>query len=247
MSPVHAFYGLRSRVPRWCLGLWLVMLLCLSASGCVSDALRWEHEAYTVRRGDTLYSIAWHFGVDHRQLAQWNRLGDGDVIYPGQRLRLKPPAGRATARAAKPASPKAAAAGSQAEPRGDPRQRPAPHWRWPVDGPVLAAFGDSASVGKGIDIGGKAGQPVVAAASGRVVYAGSGLVGYGQLIIIKHNETYLSAYAHNAALLVKQGDSIAAGQRIAEMGLGPRKRPMLHFEIRVDGEAIDPLRFLPRR
>ncbi len=230
-------------------GIYPLVLLGLLLSGCGNQALRWEHDSYTVRSGDTLYAIAWHFGIDHRSLAQWNRLGSGDVIYPGQRLRLKPPAGGASPG---PARKKVAAA---REPAGKPEKgdvrAPAHHspleWQWPTEGRVVAAFGDRASVGKGIDIGGKTGQPVHAAAAGRVVYAGSGLVGYGQLIIIKHNEEYLSAYAHNEKLLVQQGDAIARGQRIATMGSGPGHKPMLHFEIRVDGEAVDPVRFLPKR
>lgn len=226
---------------------WLVLLAFVSLSACSNQALRWEYDTYTVRSGDTLYGIAWHFGLDHRDLARWNQLGSGDVIYPGQRLRLKASAGARTAKPSRvPAGP-AVTAKPVAPPKAARAGLPLPDWRWPAKGPVIAAFGNRASVGKGIDIGGAVGQPVTAAAAGRVVYAGSGLVGYGQLIIVKHNEKYLSAYAHNSSLLVKQGDAIATGQRIAEMGVGPGRRPMLHFEIRVDGEAVDPIRFLPKR
>ncbi len=229
------------------LGAWLIVLVVLSVAGCSNQALRWEDDTYTVRSGDTLYGIAWHFGIDHRKLARWNQLGSGDVIYPGQRLKLKASAAaRAAKSATAPAKPSASAKPA-AKTRESRAGLPPPDWRWPASGQVIAGFGNRASVGKGIDIGGALGNPVNAAASGRVVYAGSGLVGYGQLIIVKHNEKYLSAYAHNASLLVKQGDAITRGQRIAEMGVGPGRKPMLHFEIRVDGEAVDPIRFLPKR
>lgn len=223
------------------------VVVCLLLGACSHQATRWEHDIYTVRAGDTLYAIAWHFGVDHRDLARWNRLGDGDVIYPGQRLTLRPGAEIPQVRAAPPvASQPRSEPPRQAPPKGTVRQAPL-QWQWPARGRILAAFGDSSSVGKGIDIGGRQGAPVVAAADGRVVYAGSGLVGYGKLIIIKHNDTYLSAYGHNSTLLAGQGEFVTRGQRIAEMGIGPRRSAMLHFEIRVNGEAVDPIRFLPRR
>ncbi len=226
-----------------------VLLACTwLAFGCSTQATRWQHDTYTVRSGDTLYAIAWHFGVDHRDLARWNGLGSGDVIYPGQALSLRP-----TSAAREPAAVQSASRQPQTKPSAPPtnvaasRRMPPPQWQWPARGKVVASFGDPRSVGKGIDIGGTAGTPVHAAASGRVVYAGSGLVGYGKLIIIKHSETYLSAYGHNARLLAAQGDAVVRGQQIAEMGLGPRRTAMLHFEIRVDGEAVDPIRFLPKR
>lgn len=223
------------------------MMVMVTLGGCGHQATRWEHESYTVRAGDTLYAIAWHFGLDHRDLARWNALGSGDVIYPGQRLRLRP--GTANTRVdTPPASRRQPADSAPARNRpAAPAGRAPLQWQWPARGRVLAAFGDPASVGKGIDIGGRQGAPVLAAADGRVVYAGSGLVGYGKLIIIKHNDTYLSAYGHNATLLAGQGELVTRGQRIAEMGIGPRRSAMLHFEIRVDGEAVDPIRFLPRR
>ncbi len=123
----------------------------------------------------------------------------------------------------------------------------APQWRWPVSGPLLSSFQGSNALNKGIDLGGKLGEPVLAAAGGQVVYSGSGLRGYGKLLIVKHNETFLSAYAHNDRLLVKEGDLVKAGQRIADMGSSGTDRVKLHFEIRRDGTPVDPLKFLPRR
>jgi len=111
----------------------------------------------------------------------------------------------------------------------------------------LAGFGTPGSAGKGLDIGGRSGDPVRAAADGKVVYAGSGLIGYGKLIIVKHNDTFLSAYGHNRTILVREGVLVKAGQKIAEMGEGPGKKPLLHFEIRLDGEPVDPIRYLPKR
>lgn len=213
---------------------------------CSSQAVHWQRDSYVVREGDTLYAIAWRAGVDHRALAKWNSLGSGDVIYPGQRLRLKPPRSRNVR--IQPAVRKPAPAKVDSPPpASESHRRPPPRWHWPTRGKIIASFGDPASVGKGIDIAGERGQPVVAAAAGRVVYAGSGLVGYGKLIIVKHNETYLSAYGHNETLLAAQGEEVEYGQRIAEMGLGPDRKPMLHFEIRANGMAVDPVRFLPKR
>lgn len=120
-------------------------------------------------------------------------------------------------------------------------------WRWPVDGPVLAGFEADEPGRQGLDIGGHMGQPVYAAASGVVVYSGSGLVGYGELIIIKHSDSYLSAYGHNSMRLVKEGQNVVAGQEIAEMGNSGAPRVELHFEIRKDGKPLNPQDFLPRR
>jgi lipoprotein NlpD len=124
---------------------------------------------------------------------------------------------------------------------------PPPQWTWPADGAVVTRFGSREGIATGVGIGGHAGDAVRAAAAGRVVYAGSGLVGYGQLVIIKHNETYLTAYGYNSELLVMQGQDVARGQRIASMGLGPERQPRLHFEIRRNGVPVDPLQFFPGR
>ncbi|HQQ62268.1 MAG TPA: peptidoglycan DD-metalloendopeptidase family protein [Pseudomonadales bacterium] len=121
------------------------------------------------------------------------------------------------------------------------------HWVWPARGAVIARFSPDDALRKGIDLDGKAGDPVIAAAAGNVVYAGSGLAGYGQLLIVKHNEKFLSAYAHNSKLLVKEGDAVKSGQKIAEIGASGTDRNKLHFEIRRDGKPVDPLLYLPAR
>lgn len=216
---------------------------------------------YVVRSGDTLFSIAWAAGVDYRELAEWNGIDEPYVIKPGQRLVLGPPAKSAPAtasRAPKPsraARPEAAAntkatAKTQASPAPRPSAVPSAGgpkgWIWPVEGPILSHF-SARSGNKGIDIGGTAGRGIRAAAAGRVVYAGSGLRGYGQLIIVKHDEVYLSAYAHNSKLLVKDGTEVTKGQQIALMGNTGTDRVKLHFEIRQRGQPVNPLNYLPKR
>lgn len=239
----------------------LALALVVFASGCGPGAVRWEPEYYTVERGDTLYSIAWNFGLDYHDLARWNDIGEDYVIHPGQRLRLTPPddgtrdGGRVrTADAgAVPASRGEGETGESV--RSDPvRDRiryegaqGAPTWQWPAEGELVATFGNGTSGGKGVDIGGRVGRDVLAAASGRVVYSGSGLIGFGKLIIVKHDDRFLSAYAHNDKLLVDEGDQVQAGDRIAAMGRGPDSKPMLHFEIRLNGKPVDPMRYLPER
>lgn len=286
-------------------------------------------EFYTVKRGDTLYSIALDYGLDYREVAEWNSLENPNRIRIGEVLRLRPGEGAAppAAVAAAPAQPGTGAdpavqikpvagtepvqarplgpagsrdnsvisepkavrmpyseqnlallsrgAGTSAETRPGPRldtrvepkvqekaeqkaQPPGPQakvepqsgddgveWGWPVAGRVIAAFSDPGN--KGIDIGGRLGDPVFASASGRVVYSGTGLRGYGKLIIIKHNNTYLSAYAHNREILVKEGQNVAKGQKIAEVGNTDASSPRLHFEIRRLGKPVDPLKFLPEK
>ncbi|MBT8099484.1 MAG: peptidoglycan DD-metalloendopeptidase family protein [Gammaproteobacteria bacterium] len=205
--------------------------------GCASGS-RWQHRSdqHIVRQGETLHAIADRYSRSATDLARWNRLGDGSLIYPGQVIRLTPPAG-GSARARTPA------------PRRLPPipADPPPPWSWPANGRIDVEFGGNPGPGTGVLINGRAGQPVYAAASGQVVYAGSGLIGYGQLIILQHNDTYLSAYGYNASLLVKEGQSIKKGQQIATMGEGPERKPRLHFEIRQNGEPVNPRRHLPAR
>lgn len=221
-----------------------------------------EITRHWVSRGETLYSIAWRYDVDHRELARHNGISPPFTIYPGQILKLD--VHNAAARTAPAPKPKAASSGAKPEPKSTPArsknttaaQAPPktptlisgnPDWRWPVTGRVVTAFGASTGLNQGIDISGKLGDSVQAAAAGQVVYAGSGLRGYGNLVIIKHNDTYLSAYAHNRSLKVSEGDAVKAGEVIAEMGSSGTDSVRLHFEIRRDGQPVDPIRYLPKR
>ncbi|MCG6872026.1 MAG: peptidoglycan DD-metalloendopeptidase family protein [Gammaproteobacteria bacterium] len=201
-----------------------------------------------VRPGDTLFSIAWMNELDYHDIARWNHIKSPYLIRPGQVLRLYSTPGSAP-RTVPPVARSSPAPNQRSPARPKPPPplpaHPVAGWIWPVQGALLRSF----SVGrgnKGIDLGGRVGQPVRAAAGGRVVYRGSGLSGYGALIILKHNPTYLSAYAHNATLLVQEGQSVRKGQVIATMGRSDG-RPLLHFEIRRFGTAVDPLKYLPPR
>ena len=223
----------------------LATLLCLTLLLSSCGGARWQDNADThiVRRGETLFSISWRYGKDPQDVARWNRLGNGSLIYPGQVLRLTPTAGSgSTARSSKPS-------GNAAKPKPLPPipAEPSPTWAWPTSGRINVEFGAKPGSGTGVLIDGKSGQPILASAAGRVVYAGDGLIGYGKLIILKHNNTYLSAYGYNASLLVKEGDQIRRGQRIATMGEGPERKPRLHFEIRRNGQPVNPRRQLPSR
>ena len=261
-------------------------------------------ESYTVKRGDTLYSIALDNGLDYKDLAAWNSIADPALIQPGQTLSVRPPA-------TSPSAPAQPQAGAQVQPAivpgavevrplgGEPRARTEPPrvvpellktgpkavklpyseenlamllrqsppkpqpqldsptqppvavegpdsvaWMWPASGRVLAGFSEATN--KGVDIVGKIGDPVYASASGRVVFSGTAR-GYGKLVIIKHNETYLSAYAHNSNVLVKEGQNVVRGQKIAEIGNTDSPQAKLHFEIRRLGKPVDPLKLLPAR
>jgi len=272
-------------------------------------------DLYTVKRGDTLYSIAQANGVDHRELAALNNIDNPSRIFVGQQLRLRAAAAPAAsgvvtqpvgagapvveqrsldsapapAAAASPNTPQmkvepqagkepyseealaraqrdqaGTAVVAKAEPRAEAKPEPKPEakpetkpaadpsaggddvaWIWPANGTVIGQFSESGA--KGIAIGGKAGDAVVAAGDGKVVYAGTGLRGYGQLIIVKHNATFLSAYAHNQKLLVKEGQTVSKGQKIAEMGNTDADQVKLHFEIRRQGKPVDPMKYLPQR
>jgi lipoprotein NlpD len=221
----------------------VVVLLCLVLAACGSGP-RWydDPDTHIVRSGETLYSIAFRYGKSPADLARWNRLGDGSLIYPGQVLRLAGPRAGSSASSKPPTTSKPA-------PRPLPSipAQPSPQWGWPTNGRINIEFGAKPGPGTGVLINGKAGQPIVAAAAGRVVYAGSGLIGYGQLIILKHNDTYLSAYGYTSSLLVKEGQEVKKGQRIATMGEGPERKPRLHFEIRRNGQPVNPRPFLPER
>ncbi|WP_034691265.1 peptidoglycan DD-metalloendopeptidase family protein [Acidovorax sp. MR-S7] len=231
---------------------------------------------YTVKPGDTLIRIGLESGQSWKDIARWNNLENANLIEVGQVLRVVPPVAATTATAvasdtgvvtrpvasvtvapasaastpkpaasapvavpapvAAPATPAPAVAASGADDIG---------FIWPSSGSLIAGFDEARN--KGFDIGGKAGDPVLAAADGRVVYAGAGLRGYGNLVILKHNNTYLTAYAHNQTLLVKEDQNVRRGQKIAEMGSTDADRVKLHFEIRRQGKPVDPARYLPSR
>jgi len=234
-----------------------------------------ERGMYTVRKGDTLLRIALDFGENYRDLVTWNNLANPDDIKVGQVLRVSQPGGERTANVqTQPVPmPPSASVPRKTEPRADktpysdgkvattttppattaPAAPAAPaasdearlSWMWPSEGRVIATFDDGRN--KGLDIAGKLGQPVVAASSGKVMYAGSGIRGYGNLVIVKHSNSLLSAYAHNRKIVVKEGDNVSRGQVIAEMGDSDADAVKLHFEIRQQGKPVDPTRFLPVR
>ena len=208
---------------------------------------------YEVKRGDTLYSIALENGADYREVALWNSLEDPTRIRVGQVLRVKPPEpepGKAVvsriesrpleSRPLDASAPKAAAPVAQAIP---PQVKETGEFIWPAKGKVLAGFAEPRS--KGIDIDGRLGDPVVAAAPGRVTYTGSGIPGLGKLVVIKHDNGYITVYAHNRDILVKEQQNVSRGQKIAELGASDADRPKLHFQIRKGSAAVDPLRYLP--
>jgi lipoprotein NlpD len=223
---------------------------------------------YTVKQGDTLIRIALENGQNWKDLVKWNNLDNPNVIEVGQVLRVQAPgtdaskAGTTAKVETRPLGASSAASGASPAASGVPVVAAAPppppptndngregddniNWMWPANGAVANSFDDTRS--KGLAITGKAGDPVVAAADGRVVYAGSGLRGYGNLVILKHNNTYLTAYAHNQTLLVKEDQAVRRGQKIAEMGSTDADRVQLHFEIRKLGKPVDPAKLLPPR
>ena len=274
----------------------------------------WRPDTYTVKKGDTLYSIGLEFGYDYKEIAERNNIQPPYVIHIGRQLKIKDtkspsqvakqqdepvatplktepavvakpldepptyseprgtkepyseqamkapvaPAKPTTKPADKPADV-AKAEPNKTEPAKPDTKKPEPaqekptnistddeaiDWAWPANGKLLTGFNESAGA-KGVDIGGSQGQPVLAAAPGKVVYSGAGLRGYGKLVIVKHNKTYLSAYAHNSQVLVKEGQEVAKGQKIAEMGSSDTDRVKLHFEIRKLGKPVDPAKYLP--
>ena len=264
------------------------------SGGGVQSSSDVRPEFYTVRKGDTLFSIALDQGLDYRELADWNGISDPGVIRAGQTLRLKPPRTAAT-RAPLRTSPaveghpiggaQQAGAGATSRVKTEPKATRAPYtdqtyaqlaqdksrstssaarsparpvprqapsgeggviaWVWPANGKVISTFNDAAKL-KGISIAGKLGQPVTASAAGRVIFSGTGIRGFGKLIVIKHNDKFLSVYAHNKELLVKEGQTVAKGQKIAEMGKSDTDQVKLHFEIRRFGKPVDPMTLLPQ-
>ena len=220
---------------------------------------------YTVKPGDTLIRIGLDSGQNWRDISRWNSMDNPNQIEVGQVLRVTPPTGNAAVvarpvasqapvstplpaqgvSAAKPAANAAPPASAEAPPAPQNGGEDDVAWIWPAQGAQLAGFDEVKN--KGIDIAGRAGDAVLASADGRVVYAGAGLRGYGNLIILKHNNTFLTAYAHNQSLLVKEDQTVRKGQKIAEMGSSDADRVKLHFEIRRQGKPVDPLKYLPAR
>ena len=238
--------------------------------------------SYYVRKGDTLYAIAFSYGLDPMEIARLNGISSPYTIYPDQKLQLRSPSARSSSRqsstgvktsgaktagqvttktiakpksttraAAEPAKStrSSAAVSTKAKPvsskpptssSADPTS-----WKWPTSGRVVRGFVAGDPARNGLDIAGKEGQEIIATSSGQVVYSGNGLIGYGELIIVKHSEKMLSAYAHNRVRLVKEGDQVWAGQKIAEMGRNSRNEQLLHFEIRVLGKPTNPMNYLP--
>ena len=224
---------------------------------------------YTVKPGDTLIRIGLDNGQSWKDIARWNMLDNPNVIEVGQVLRVTSPnavatdtgvttrpVASSTVTAVPVPTPAASAASSPASAVTKP-VTPTPvapvaaaaeddiAFIWPTSGSLISGFDEAKN--KGLDLGGKTGDPVLAAADGRVVYAGAGLRGYGNLLILKHNNTYLTAYAHNQTLLVKEDQSVRKGQKIAEMGSSDTDRVKLHFEIRRQGKPVDPAKYLPNR
>ena len=227
---------------------------------------------YRVQRGDTLYSIAFRYGWDWKALAAHNSIAPPYMIRVGQVIRfgsgsssrpvvattptvstpvvttpsrpstpVQAPAAQTPARPSTPVAVTPATTPVQSVPRSSSG------WAWPAGGAIIGRFSSNGSLNKGIDIAGELGQPVLAASGGTVVYAGSGLRGYGELVIIKHSDTYVSAYGHNRRLLVREGQQVKVGQQIAEMGSTGTDRVKLHFEIRRQGKPVDPMQYLPSR
>ena len=245
----------------------LTVLLTLLLIGCgggyatVSDqslgpnTRRLSADEYRVQSGDTLAAIAFRFGIDYRELARINGIENEDKIYSGQILRTKGnPVSKPSSAVAKRKPVSKAASNSSSKPSSKPESDPAPKsvptnfvWSWPYSGKLLAGFSSKEGGNKGIDLSGKLGDPIKAAADGQIVYAGSGLLGYGNLVIISHGQDFLSAYAHNSRILVKENQQVKAGDVVAELGNTGATLPMLHFEIRKDGKPVNPLGYLPKR
>lgn len=215
----------------------LVALLAACGSAPVGPGF------YRVERGDTVSKIARSNRQSVSNIVRWNNLSNPDALEVGQVLRIAPPAGSSAGAQRTAPRPATSVAPDTASTAAAPASSIA--LVWPTTGQVVRSFDGRDS--KGIDIVSSAGTPIVAAAPGTVVYAGNGLRGYGNLLIIKHDGEYLTAYAHNQALFVKEGQTVTQGQKIAEMGSSDSNRVMLHFELRYQGRSIDPARDLPPR
>jgi len=234
-------------------------VICLLYAGSLLSGCG-SHVYHVVEPGETLYSVGWLYGYDYQEMAQWNHISPPYNIQVGQRLRVAPygsggappvvaQTGQITDR--KPAVNQPAK--NVGQPQVPEKASAQTHsavsakritWQWPTKGKVVNYF-SSSQLNKGIDIAGNSGQPVYAAAAGKIVYAGDGLVGYGKLIIIHHSSEYLSAYAHNDKVLVAEGQQVKQGEMVARMGDTGADRVMLHFQIRREGKPVNPLRYLP--
>ena len=229
-----------------------------TAASTPSRSIAKPGQTVTIRKGDSIYALARIHSITPADLIAWNNLRNPDTIYPGQVLRLYPQAGSTRPVAATtPTRPGSSGSATTAPAASSPApvvasNAPAPAnsgigWRWPADGVLVARYVAGDATKQGIGIAGASGDDVRAAAGGTVVYSGAGLVGYGELIIIKHNDQWLSAYGHNRKRLVSEGQAVRAGDKIAEMGRTSAARDMLHFEIRHNGKPVDPLQYLPRK
>ncbi len=208
---------------------------------------------HRVNEGESLYAIAWMYDLDYNDLAIANNIQAPYVIYPGQELNLDTANISVNDQSLNSSNQTQALSTVTRNTSGNAQSRPVGvdndllRWVWPTQGNVIAAFSNTNIENKGIDIAGDNGDPVVAAESGEVVYAGNGLLRYGELVIIKHSDQFLSAYAHNRSINVREGDSVSRGQQIANLGSTGIDMDMLHFEIRLAGQPVDPAIYLPPR
>lgn len=228
------------------LRLLMCLIIGLALSGCSGNSSQSEGSysgsVYTVKRGDTLSRISRMTGTSVRDLARMNGISPPYTINVGQKLKVK---GSASSSKKSTSTRTAKVVPSSAVPKSSWPPVGQRCWRWPASGKVVMTYSTSEGGNKGIDIAGSRGQPVYAAGAGKVVYVGNQLRGYGNLVMIKHNEDYITAYAHNEKLLVNNGQSVKIGQQIATMGSSDADSVRLHFQIRYRATAIDPLRYLP--
>jgi lipoprotein NlpD len=264
--------------------IFVVILIALQLSGCASDSFHYQDGRsqsssnnaqvsalpksgyYRVKKGDTLFAIAFRYGIDYRKLAQTNRIPSPYVIYPQQKIRLNVSSSSAnvvstTSNTKIKSTSSSSTKQTQVSKNTTDKKVNSPtkntstspvsikntlKWQWPIKGFVVRGFSNAGVSSKGIDIKSDIGKPVQAAEDGIVVYSGNGLIGYGNLVIVKHNDEYLSAYAYNKSILVKEQQVVKAGDSLAIIGGKGEERPLLHFEIRRDGQPIDPLTVLPK-
>jgi len=245
-----------------------LLLFVVLITGCINpQATVYSNTGrgwYQVKPTDTLYSIAWRYDLDYKEIAAWNRIDVNAVIYPGQRLLLIDP-GNSKPQVATISTPTSGSGTNKTQEvtASVDKTNKSPstvnntastsnnanpgEWLWPTKGKLLSTFSAKQLDRRGIDIEGEPGQAIYAVASGKVVYSGNGLAGYGNLIIIKHSDAFLSAYAYSQERLVKEGMIVEAGREIAKMGKHKSRTARLHFQIRKDGKPVDPLQYLPKR